>query len=267
MYYVYILCDPRRNNQPFYVGKGTGDRAKSHLYETYQSTANRKKWCKIAAIKRAGLEVYIDYPKTNLNEQEAYDLEASLIKQYGRIGLDEGGILTNICEDNRPPSARGRVVSAETRRKHSERQLGELNHRYGKSWSEEEKEQRRQFNLENGIKPPVRTTPHSDETKAKMSAASKGRKKSPEHCKAIGDSKRGRKLGTYSKERVLKSAQGQYRNYKLTSPDGKVYHVNTGQLKEMIKIFKFTYGGIMAAKVKGKPYKGWTIIELPKLNS
>ena len=32
MYYVYQLVDPR-NNQPFYIGKGKGRRAKTHLWE------------------------------------------------------------------------------------------------------------------------------------------------------------------------------------------------------------------------------------------
>jgi hypothetical protein len=31
MYYVYELIDPR-NNMPFYIGKGKGRRAKTHLW-------------------------------------------------------------------------------------------------------------------------------------------------------------------------------------------------------------------------------------------
>lgn len=265
MFYVYALCDPRRDDQVFYIGKGSGDRCYSHLKETYHTTLNRRKWCKIAAIKKAGLEVVIKLIESNLESQQAYELEAKLIKQYGRIGFEENGILTNICEDNRPPSAKGRTVSEETRKLHSERQKGPLNHRYGKEWSEEQKEFRRQFNLENGIKPPVRNKPHSEATKAKMSAAAKGKKKSPEHCRAIGEARRGKELGPCSAEKAKRIAESQYRNYQLTNPEGRVFTVNTGKLKEMIKVFGWSYGGIMAAKVSGRKYRGWSIVDLGRM--
>jgi hypothetical protein len=263
MYYVYTLCDPRRDDQPFYVGKGSRDRCKSHLYETYQNTSNRRKWCKIAAIKKSGLEVTIKKIQEDLSESDAYDLEEELIKKYGRIGYESNGILTNICESSRPPSAKGRMISDETRRKHSERQKGPLNHRYGIKMSDEEKEYRRRFNLENGIRPPDRTgVSHTEETKIKMSLASKGKKKSPEHCKAIGEARRGKSLGPCSNEKAKKIAESQYRNYQLTSPEGKNYTVNTSKLREMIKIFNWSYGGIMAAKIAGRKYRGWTILDL-----
>lgn len=260
MFYVYVLCDPRRADKPFYVGKGSRDRCKSHLNETYQNTSNRRKWCKIAAIKKSGLEVTIKKIKEDLSETDAYELEELLIKKYGRIGYDPGGILTNICESSRPPSAKGRIISENTRKKHSERQLGPLNHRYGVKMSEEDKEHRRQFNLKHGIRPPDRTgIPHKEETKAKMSLASKGRKKSPEHCKAIGDARRGKILGPCSPERAQKIAEAQYRNYELKSPEGKIYNVHTGQLREVIKALNWTYSGIMAAIKRNRPYKGWCI--------
>lgn len=266
MFYVYALLDPRKGNQPFYIGKGSGDRARSHLYETYQNTGNRRKWCRIAAIKKAGLEVGILKIKEDLEEEEAYQLEEDLIRKYGRIGFEEEGILTNICESAKPPSAAGRIVSQETREKIGRRQLGPLNHRYGTSLTEEEKAYRREYNLKNNIRPPLRTgKPHSEETKAKMSLASKGRKKSPDHCKAIGDARRGKPLGPCPPDRAKKIAEAQYRNYELTSPEGKLYRVNTGRLKEMIKTFGWTYGSLMAAKKAGRKYKGWTIIDLGRI--
>lgn len=266
MYYVYALLDPRKADQPFYIGKGTGDRAKSHLYETYHNTGNRRKWCKIAAIRKAGLEIKILKIKENLEEEEAYQLEENLIKRYGRIGFEEGGILTNICDSAKPPSPVGRVISQETREKQSKRQLGPLNHRYGVKMSEGEKSLRREYNLKHGIRPPLRTgKPHSDKTKAKMSLASKGRKKSPEHCKAMSDARRGKPLGPCPSDRAKKIAEAQYRNYKLISPEGKIYHVNTGRLKEMIKTFGWSYGSLMAAKKADRKYQGWTIIDLGRI--
>lgn len=55
-YYVYGLSDPRKNNQPFYIGKGCGDRAKAHLSKTVDNTENVHKVRKINRIREAGLE-------------------------------------------------------------------------------------------------------------------------------------------------------------------------------------------------------------------
>lgn len=46
MFYVYQLIDPATNN-PFYIGKGSGNRPKHHLYETEYNTANVRKYNKI----------------------------------------------------------------------------------------------------------------------------------------------------------------------------------------------------------------------------
>jgi len=107
-FYVYILRDPRRDDQPFYVGKGEGTRAKDHLTENKQiKGSNPWKYSKIQAIRRAGLEPLVEYYSANLPEDEAYELETQLIKLYGRAGIDEGGILTNRCLDARPPVQSG----------------------------------------------------------------------------------------------------------------------------------------------------------------
>ena len=107
MFYVYQLTDPR-NNQPFYIGKGTGNRAKTHLLEI-PDTRNVYKENKIAAIRREGLEPKIEYIAENISDEKiAYNIEAELIKKYGRKGYDTGGILTNICPDARPPNHKGR---------------------------------------------------------------------------------------------------------------------------------------------------------------
>lgn len=58
MYFVYSLVDPE-TNLPFYIGKGTGDRPKHHLYETKENTSNYLKWCKIQSIRSKGLEPLI----------------------------------------------------------------------------------------------------------------------------------------------------------------------------------------------------------------
>lgn len=106
-YYVYILCDPRKNNQPFYVGKGSGRRAIRHLEETLKVSDNRHKYYKIQKIRSDGFEPVIEYHAIDLSEDEAYKIETDLIQKYGRENFDEGGILTNFLIDGRPPIRSG----------------------------------------------------------------------------------------------------------------------------------------------------------------
>ena len=49
---------------------------------------------------------------------------------------------------------------------------------------------------------PMRGRKHTDETKKKMSKASKGKKKSPEHAKHIGDVQRGKPLSPEHREKI-----------------------------------------------------------------
>lgn len=106
IYYVYGYFDPK-SNLPFYIGKGTKNRAYDHLSETLDNTINKRKYYKIKSIRESGLEPKIKILKTFDNEAEAYDYEKSLIKLYGRKDYDKNGILTNICIDNRPPKIFG----------------------------------------------------------------------------------------------------------------------------------------------------------------
>lgn len=130
IFYVYFLVDPR-SGLPFYVGKGKDARAESHLKETLETTENIKKFYKIQSIRKSGIEPVIDYVFTLLSEDKAYDIEAKLIAFYGRQDIDDNGILTNICSDNRPPKRNG-PFSTEAKEKRSKAQSGDKNHRYGK---------------------------------------------------------------------------------------------------------------------------------------
>ena len=119
-YYVYELVDPR-NGQPFYVGKGKGDRAKSHL-TVGKVTNNPRKDLRINDIRDSGHEPKIHIVLENLTSDDAYVKEESLIKTYGREGFDNNGILTNIKKDAKPPSQKGtsKVFTEEHRKKLSE---------------------------------------------------------------------------------------------------------------------------------------------------
>lgn len=97
-YYVYYLIDPR-TLQPFYVGKGTGDRI--HQHENEATYPINKQWnpvkCKIInEIHSLGLKVIKQTIKNNLTEDQAYVLEKKTINKHGK--RRDGGVLTNIVD-------------------------------------------------------------------------------------------------------------------------------------------------------------------------
>lgn len=90
-YYVYFLCFP--NGQPFYVGKGKHHRGFDH----FKSDKNNKRKTKVINdIIEAGSYPILYIADSNLTEVESYTIEDGYIKEYGRIGIDANGILTNI---------------------------------------------------------------------------------------------------------------------------------------------------------------------------
>ena len=110
MYYVYALIDPR-NNQPFYIGKGKDDRALSHFKESsLNKEGNTRKTAKIKKLKELGYDPVIEFYAQNIEDEElAYTIESFYIKKYGRIGHEQNGILTNICENANPPNHKNKT--------------------------------------------------------------------------------------------------------------------------------------------------------------
>lgn len=114
MFYIYALLD-NRTNLPFYIGKGKieNQRHLDHFKETIDNTDNHHKFYKIQYLKEQGYEIPVTILETNIVDEDiAYNIEAQYIKQYGRENIDEGGILTNICVDKRPPSQKGKKQSS-----------------------------------------------------------------------------------------------------------------------------------------------------------
>lgn len=89
-YYVYALKDPRTNPVlPFYIGKGTGNRAWEHTINVDET----RKGQRIREIMNAGYEVVTTKMADGLTEGQALKLEAELISAFGTEAT--GGFLTN----------------------------------------------------------------------------------------------------------------------------------------------------------------------------
>ncbi len=87
-YYVYLLCDPRNNSSPFYVGKGHGNRINEHLLDALKIDKNEK--AKIKLIKEteaAGLTVGLVILRHGLTEKEALEIESAIIDFIGKENL------------------------------------------------------------------------------------------------------------------------------------------------------------------------------------
>jgi uncharacterized protein len=80
--YVYVYIDPR-NDKPFYIGKGTGNRLFSHI----QDKSDTQKVALIAEIYASGLEPQIEILRYGLSDSEAHLVEAAAIDLIGKAKL------------------------------------------------------------------------------------------------------------------------------------------------------------------------------------
>lgn len=91
-YYVYVLLDPK-DNKPFYVGKGMGNRVFNHLDCVLSDidTSNAK-YDIIRKIIKSGQTVKHVLVRHGLSESEAFQIEATLIDTLSYCGI----LLSNI---------------------------------------------------------------------------------------------------------------------------------------------------------------------------
>ncbi len=89
MFYVYVYRDPRptKNNQPVYVGKGTGDRDLSHWSKGSHSKPLQDF---LSHLRALGLKPVVTRVFETEIESEAFAHEIELIRLYGRRNLKLG---------------------------------------------------------------------------------------------------------------------------------------------------------------------------------
>lgn len=172
IFYAYIYRDPR-NGEAFYVGKGKGSRAQSHLSRQDASHMTRR----VQKMLREGVRPSIEIIPA-LDEQHAFFLEECLIGVIGRADLGRGPLL-NLTNGGQGMS--GNVPSPEALAKRSASLMGRPKNPMSV-------ERMRQTKRECGMTPrqieankqpregfTMAGRKHSEEAKAKMSTAKKGR--------------------------------------------------------------------------------------------
>ena len=172
-FYTYIYIDPD-NRQPFYVGKGTGNRFRCHVNNAHAwergthivSAEAARKYEKILEIEQRGSKPDVVIVFESEKEIDALRMEEKIIKFFGRLDLGEGPLL------NMNDGGRGgrRTFGTEIKEKMRQRMLGENNHMYGKTHGPEAlRKMSERFKGKPG-------TPHSEEHKAKLRSDNPGGK-------------------------------------------------------------------------------------------
>lgn len=182
-FYVYVYLDPRKpgrfsyNNisflwEPFYVGKGNGNRYLDHLkcLEKHYNLYFKNKLNKIIrnGFSKSDIEKKIII-LSNLNEEESFIIEKDLIKQIGR-SCNKKGNLVNLTDGGDGIS--GYVHSSKAKKKMSKEHKGEKNYMFGKHHSKETKKKIGQ--ALKGRKSPMLGRHQSEEARKKIGQAHKG---------------------------------------------------------------------------------------------
>lgn len=137
IFYTYSLTDPETNN-PFYVGKGHGERMYYHetLVRKGKSFRNKHLYNKILKIISSGNCIIYNKIVENVSETEAFLVEQNAIKNIGRSDLNLGP-LCNLTDGGDGTS--GLIYNKKTKILRRHIVLGEKNPMYGKTHTEESK--------------------------------------------------------------------------------------------------------------------------------
>lgn len=119
LYYTYVLIDPV-TRQPFYVGKGTGNRMYHHWRNrNAKNIGNPVVKQKLKQIEVQNLKPIYERVLFNVDEKTALYKEQELIQLYGRLDIGTG-ILCNFTDGGERGSS---SWSPQTRKRKSEYEL------------------------------------------------------------------------------------------------------------------------------------------------
>lgn len=88
-YYTYVYFDPSRNNEPIYVGKGSGRRSTYHLKRKKKKHPFIQR---LELMERTGISPLIQSIGA-FDEECAYEMEMEFIAFFGRKDLGKGPLL------------------------------------------------------------------------------------------------------------------------------------------------------------------------------
>ena len=123
-YYVYLLVNPE-TKIPFYVGKGEGNRVFDHLNEAKEGKKGTDKLEQIQAILNKKKKVEHIIVRHGLNEQTAYQIEASLIDAFRFIPTFNDFVIGNI-QGGMNSIENGLMSSQEIKRKYNAKPLNSI---------------------------------------------------------------------------------------------------------------------------------------------
>lgn len=158
MFYVYVYLDPRKSGkfdyenvgflyEPFYIGKGQGDRYLRHL-KSFRSKKNKYFKNKLLRIfsefSKEDLKSYVLILRNGLLEPEAFNFERQLIKEIGRSDLNKGPLVNltdggDGCAGGKGSRGIRWKHSEETKQEMSKTRIGKMKPMLGKKHSEEAK--------------------------------------------------------------------------------------------------------------------------------
>lgn len=171
-FYTYIYFDPTNDMEPFYVGKGCGDRHVCHLKRTHNKHLRNR----INKIRREYGDPWIAF-EFMPSEQDALDYETALIARFGRRDLGTG-TLCNLTDGGEGSANLSPDISRQKAEKLSvfaKSRTGDKNPSFGKT----------------GENSPLFGRNHSIETKQKISESRTGNTHSEETRQKLRDAKSG----------------------------------------------------------------------------
>jgi hypothetical protein len=196
--YVYMLIDPRTQN-PFYVGKGKGNRCHFHVQEAkYYSKRKSVKLNKIRKLLSLGMEPIVVKVEENVSDSQAIEFECLLISEMRDLGIKlanmtdggDGAQGYKHTEEHKrfmSETQKGRVFSEETKQKMRKPKSPEgraaiAAARLATSYRPSEETKRKTSQSLLGRPSPMMGKVHSKESRAKMSIARKGKPKQKIEC-------------------------------------------------------------------------------------